>query len=176
MQYKILFLCTVFVSLPLNGYADPFEDHVKSIGGTVSRANGGWLIVCTPRTVDAVGDVSTEAECLLEKTDFLAIVNVTENGIELQGTRQQELCRNPAGKIAVDGRSINNLPLKKQIKALLHGQLFARNTEGSWPHCHWNVEQTSLDGFQAAYIKMLEQWSNMLKIKKRVGKPVVQNQ
>ena len=143
--------------------ADFAEDHIRSVGGTMEKTAGGWIIVCFPEKIDDVGEVENESHCRIEKEGFLAVLKITADREQVLPVWQSELCKNPTGKLAVDGKAINKLGHKLRMKKLLQGQTYARNSESAWPYCDWTVESTSLIGFQSAYIKMLNAWRNFLR-------------
>ena len=143
-------------SMPDPGEPNPALDYLKLLDPDL-RIVGDWMIVCLG---GGRGVVKQPGHCRLEKYDFTAVARVDEAGMQIRTARARGApCERVAHHAAVDGKPIQGLSLKEQVRALSTGYVFAREVQSPSPDCTISVEETQLVDFAPAYEVLEERWA-----------------
>lgn len=119
-----------------------------------------WFVICLGGKRNAVGRVSLQKHCRLEKGNRLALVWVDNRGIRVRTSLSYgSPCQTSALHAGVDGEPIEYLPVEKQIQMMKVGGVFARETQSAWPDCWISIEKTNLTRFVDAYQVLIDRWA-----------------
>lgn len=75
--------------------------------------------------------------------------------------KSDDLCSGRPRKIAVDGRRIDQLSEKEQVKTILNGRRLVWEKQALWPYCGIAPHGTYLDGIQKAVSDLQLQWAGV---------------
>lgn len=139
----------------------------------LSYADEKWSTGCQDDQYDPYGKLIEKAKCwamvsyFQQSIDGLPIGVATIFEIDARGPRMTkntaydtDICDEVPIRIAVDGKRIDQLPMKDRIEAVLAGHRLVREKDRPWPYCNVYNEVTTVTGARSAYDEMVGLWAS----------------
>jgi len=127
------------------------HDHKDPYGSILNPANC-WAMICGETVKGDHGE-----NCVL-------IFKFTRKHIGLGHLEEREACDYYPGRIAVDGRRIDQLSNKEKIRIVLKGKTITREENyRPWPYCSYSNVTTNLDGAASVLKKLMGMKDGFLK-------------